>query len=117
MNWRTPIAAVCLVGKGRDYLTMLISLDPDLAPGWANRRGVDFDDLADLSRTQQVLDEVRRVVESANSRVDPLERVRDWRVVPEAWSPTTGELSHTLRVRRHVVLDRYAGLVEEMYTN
>ena len=117
VNWRTPIAAVCLVGKGRGYLTMLISLDPDLAPGWANRRGVEFDDLADLSRTQQVLDEVRRVVESANSRVDPVERVRDWRVVPEAWSPTTGELSHTLRVRRHVVLDRYAGLIEEMYTN
>ena len=116
VGWNTPIAQVCLVGDGRSNLTMLISLDADLAPGWATRRGIEFDDLADLSRTQQVLDEVRRVVDSANSRAGAAERVGDWRVVPEAWSPATGELSHTLRVRRHVVLERYASRIEEMYT-
>ena len=117
VNWRTPIAGVCLVGEGRDHLAMLISLDPDLAPGWATRRGFVFDDLAQLSRTPQVLDEVRRVVDEANSRrVDGEERIQDWRVVPEAWAPSTGELSHTSRVRRQVVLARYAGLIEEMYS-
>ena len=115
INWRTPVGSVCLVGAGREFLTMLISLDPDLAPGWATRRGIDSDDLADLSRTQQVLDEVAGVVESANNRVGSLERIQDWRVVPEAWSPATGELSHTSRVRRHVVLDRYADLIDAMY--
>ena len=115
IGWNTPIAQVCLVGEGRSHLTMLIALDPDLAPGWAARRGIDFDDLGDLSQAQQVLDEVGRVVGSANSRVDPAERVRNWRIVPEEWSPETGELSHTQRVRRAVVLQRYAGLIEEMY--
>ena len=115
VGWSTPIAQACLAGEGRGYLTMLIALDPRLAPGWATRRGIDFDDLEDLSRTRQVLDEVRRVVDSANSRVGPSEQIRYWRVVPEAWSPETGELSHTLRVRRAVVLQRYAALIEEMY--
>ena len=112
----TPIAKVCLVGEGRSYLTMLISLDPDLAPGWATRRGIEFDDLDDLSRRPRLLDEVRRMVASANSRVDPVERVRDWRVVPDVWSPGTGELAHTFRVRRGVVLERYAASIEEMYS-
>lgn len=116
INWQSPIAGVCLVGEGRDYLTMLVSLDPELAPGWAKRRGIAFDDLADLSRTREVLEEVKRVVEAANSRrVDGMERIRDWRIVPDPWSPATGELSHTSRVRRHVVLDRYSDLIQEMY--
>ena len=117
VGWNTPIAQVCLVGEGRDHLTMLISLDPDLAPGWAARRGIEPGDFTQLCTAQQVLDEVGRVVASANSRVDPAEQVRDWRVVPEPWSPATGEVSHTLKVRRHVVLERYADRIEEMYTD
>ena len=115
VGWNSPIAQVCLVGEGRDYLTMLIALDPRLAPGWAARRGIEFDDLDDLSRAQQVLEEVGRVVDSANSRVDPAEQIRNWRIIPDAWAPETGELSHTLRVRRAVVLERYAPRIEEMY--
>ncbi|MDE0169334.1 MAG: long-chain fatty acid--CoA ligase [bacterium] len=116
VGWNTPIAQVCLVGDGRDYLTMLIALDPLLAPGWAARRGIEFDDIEDLSRAQPVLDKVRRVVDSANSRVDPAHQIRSWRILPDAWSPETGELSHTLRVRRAVVLERYSPRIEEMYS-
>lgn len=117
VSWNPPIAQVCLVGESRDYLTMLIALDPSLAPGWAARRGIGLDDLGDLSRTQQVLDEVGRVVDFANSEMEPAAQIRNWRIVPEAWSPTTGELSHTSRVRRDVVLRRYSALIEEMYSD
>lgn len=116
ISWNAPVGQVCMLGEGRSFLTMLVSLDPDLAPGWADRRRIEYNDMEDLSRTEQVLDDVRRLVESANSRVDPVERVQDWYVVPDAWSPTTGELSQTQRVRRDVVLERYASRIEEMYS-
>ena len=117
VGWYAPIAGVCLVGEGRSYLTLLISLDPDLAPGWADRRGVEYDDFGELSCAPRVLEEVRRIVESANGEVAPVEQVRKWYVVPDRWSPETGELAHTLRVRRDVVLERYAVEIDELYAD
>ena len=115
INWHTPIAQVCLVGQGRSYLTLLVSIDPDLAPGWADRRGVEYDHFEELSRAPRILEEVGRIVESANSQVPPVERARKWYVVPEPWSPATGAAAHTFRVRRDVVVERYSAEIDGMY--
>ena len=115
VSWHTPIAQVCLVGEGRSYLTLLISIDPDLAPGWADRRGVEYDHFEELSRAPRLLEEVRRIVESANSQVASVERAREWYVVPEPWLPATGAAAHTFRVRRDVVLERYSAEIDGMY--
>jgi len=53
----------------RNYVTALLVLDPETTPAWARARGLTFDSLADLAAHPEVLAEVERGVEAANSHL------------------------------------------------
>lgn len=115
INEHALISQACLVGDGRRYLTLLVALDADMAEGWAESQGLEYRSLDEFSRHSQVLEEVDRLVESANARVSRVEQARKWTVVSETWSAETGELTPSLKMKRRVVLERYARQIEELY--
>ena len=117
VNQHALISQACVVGDGRRYLTLLVALDPDMAPGWAESNGFSYEDLASFSRSAPVAEEVRRIVESANGRLARVEQAKDWIIVPDAWSPETGELTPSLKMKRRVVLERYSVEIEQLYND
>ena len=117
INKHSLVSQACLVGDGRRYLTLLVALDPDMAPGWAGSRGIDYESFETFSRAPRVLEEVQSIVESANEQVARVEQARKWFVAPDAWSPETGELTPSLKMKRRVVLERYSIEIEELYTD
>ena len=115
INRHALISQACLVGDGRRYLTLLLALDPDAAPGWAESQGLDYDDFESLTRDERLLAEIRQIVESANSEVARVEQAKKWIVASEPWSPESGELTPSLKMRRQVVLERYSVQIDGMY--
>lgn len=115
INEHALISQACVVGDGRRYLTLLVALDPDMAEGWAESQGLAYSSFDEFTQQSQVLEEVERVVESANARVARVEQARKWTVVSEKWSAETGELTPSLKMKRRVVLKRYARQIEELY--
>lgn len=109
------IAHSCVVGDGRRFLTLLVALDEEEAPAWAARNGLEFGGLERLSREAALETEIRRAVEEANQQVSRVEQAKRWFIAPEAWSPETDELTPSLKLKRRVVLERYAAQIEEMY--
>jgi long-chain acyl-CoA synthetase len=109
------VSKAAMIGDRRKYLTMVIALDSEEAPRWAAANGIEFVDLAQFSAHEQVLAEVARAVEEANTRVARVEQVKKWIVVPDDWSPESGELTPSLKLKRNVILDRYADEIEELY--
>ena len=115
INKHPLVAQSCVVGEGRRYLTLLVALDPDMAPGWAESQGLAFEGFDEFTRLPQVKEEIGQVVELANIRVARVEQARRWTVVSEAWSPETGELTPSLKMKRDVVLEQYSVQIEELY--
>ena len=109
------IAHSCVVGDGRRYLTLLVALDEEQAPAWAAGNGVEFQDLERFSRSPELQAEIGRAVEEANQQVSRVEQAKRWFVAPGAWSAETDELTPSLKLKRRVVLERYAEQIEEMY--
>lgn len=109
------IAHSCVVGDGRRYLTLLVALDEEQAPAWAAGNGVEFQDLERFSRSPELQAEIGRAVEEANQQVSRVEQAKRWYVAPGAWSAETDELTPSLKLKRRVVLERYAEQIEEMY--
>jgi long-chain acyl-CoA synthetase len=62
-----------------------------------------------------VIDEVARAVAEANETVARVEQIKKWIIVPDEWTPDTGEVTPSLKLKRRVVLDKYADQIEEMY--
>ncbi len=109
------VGGVCMVGDNRPYLTMLVSLDPEDAPRWAEQKGIPGDNWEALATNAMVVSEIESVMENANQMVARAEQVKKTVVVPDAWSPDTGEITPSMKVKRHVVMDKYAPLIDRLY--
>jgi long-chain acyl-CoA synthetase len=109
------ISKACMIGDGRKFLAMIIALDHEEAPAWAASNGLEYHDLASFSQLSQVRAEVERAVHEANQSVSPVEQVKKWIVVPDEWTPDSGEVTPSLKLKRKVVMDKYLDEIESLY--
>jgi long-chain acyl-CoA synthetase len=56
-------------------------------------------------------------VAAANERLARVQQVKRWRLLPVEWTAETGELTPTLKLKRRVVHDRYADVIESLYAD
>ncbi|MGD9978081.1 MAG: hypothetical protein AB7S54_09120, partial [Bacteroidales bacterium] len=57
----------------------------------------------------------QKEISSINKQLSDYEQIKRYRLVAEQWSPQTGELSPTLKLRRKVVYETYDGILQEIY--
>jgi long-chain acyl-CoA synthetase len=109
------ISQAVVIGDRRPYLMAIVTLDPEEAPALAQQLGIEDADLAALSREDKVRAEVQKAIDDVNSRVGPVEQIKRFAILDHDLSQETGELTPTLKVKRNVVHEKYADLVEETY--
>lgn len=110
------ISKAAMIGDQRKFLSMVIALDPEEAPAWAEAHGIPYNSLAEFSELPEVQEEIARAVREANDKVARVEQVKKWVIVPDEWSPDTGEVTPSLKLKRRVVLDKYADEIDAMYS-
>ncbi|MDH3464096.1 MAG: AMP-binding protein, partial [Acidimicrobiia bacterium] len=110
------VSKACMVGDGRKFLTMLIALDHEEAPAWAEARGLTYTDLASFAGLEEVQAEIKQAIDEANETVARVEQIKKWVIVPDEWTPDSGEVTPSLKLKRRVVLEKYSNEIEGMYT-
>ena len=108
------VGQAVVIGEGRRYLTALLTLDADAAGEWADHHGASAD-ITDLVHDSQLREAIDASVERVNREHAPVEQIKYWRLLPAPLTVEDGELTPTYKVKRSVVADRYAELVETMY--
>jgi long-chain acyl-CoA synthetase len=108
------IAQAVVVGDGRPFLTTLLTLDPDAVAAWAEQEGRSLA-IEALGEDEGLRAAVDEAVERVNLLHSHAEGIRRWRLVPHALTVAAGELTPTLKVKREVVINEHAELVDEMY--
>ena len=106
------ISQAVVVGDRRPYLVALITLDPEEAPAFAEQHGLE---VADLPESEQMRAEVQQVVDGVNAKVGPVEQIKKFVILPQDLAQETGELTPTLKVKRNIVNEKFAGEVDELY--
>ena len=64
----------------------------------------------------EVVERFAREVREVNRDLGEFEQIKRFRLVTEEWTPQTGELSPTLKLRRNILTDRYQGIINEIYS-
>jgi long-chain acyl-CoA synthetase len=106
------ISQAVVVGDRKPYLVALITLDAEEAPAFAEQYGLKVEDLPE---SQEMKAEVQKVVDEVNSHVGPVEQIKRFEILPQDLSQETGELTPTLKVKRNVVHEKYADVIESIY--
>jgi long-chain acyl-CoA synthetase len=109
------IGQAVAIGDGRSYVTVLVVLDPQVAPLWAKARGVSSSSMAELAEHPATIAEVRRALAIANSHLSRIEQFKRFTILPTEWSPESEELTPTMKLKRRVINAKYKDQVDAMY--
>ncbi|MFG1740049.1 AMP-dependent synthetase/ligase [Micromonospora chalcea] len=110
------IGQAVAIGDRRPYVTALIVLDEEVAPQWARANGIRDPQMPGLASDPVLLAEIQSAVDAANARLARPEQVKSFQVLPSAWTPESGELTPTLKLRRRIIVDRYGDRIDSLYT-
>ncbi len=110
------IGQAVAIGDRRPYVSALIVLDEEVAPLWAASQGLADRSLAGLAAHPAVHAAVSSAVAAVNDKLSRPEQIKVFRIMPSAWTPETGELTPTLKLRRRTIAQQHAQLIDEMYS-
>ncbi|HEU5002093.1 MAG TPA: long-chain fatty acid--CoA ligase [Actinomycetota bacterium] len=110
------ISQALVVGDRRPYLVALITLDAEVAPKWAADHGLGVSDPEALATNQTVLDAVGAAVGRLNQELSKAEGIKKWAVLPKDFTQDAEEITPTLKVRRKIIMEKYAADIERLYS-
>jgi long-chain acyl-CoA synthetase len=110
-----PLVSQCVViGDRRPYLVALVTLDPEEAAAFASEHGLPADPEA-LASNDQIRAALEAHLEKVNSKFARVEQVKKIEILPHDLSQEGGELTPTMKVKRNIVTDKYAGEIDALY--
>jgi long-chain acyl-CoA synthetase len=107
-------------GNDRDYVTMMINIDLDSVGSWAERNNVVYASYQELAGHPDVYKMIERRVDETNRGLSREPRmagaqIKRFLVLHKELDADDGELTRTLKVRRSLITERYAPLIEALY--
>ena len=109
------IGQAVAIGDGQRFISVLLVLDPQVAPAWAKAHSIPSASLAELTEHPAVVDEVRRALTQANTHISRVEQFKRFTILPAEWSPESEELTPTMKLKRRVIHSKYKPQIDAMY--
>jgi long-chain acyl-CoA synthetase len=109
------IKDVAVLGTGRDTLSAIVCIDRETVGHWAEQRGISYISYADLSQKPEVSELVAAAVRNVNSKLPQPLALRHFVSLHKEFDADDGEITRTRKLRRNVVEERYAPIIEAIY--
>jgi long-chain acyl-CoA synthetase len=109
------IEQIMVVGEGEKYAAAIICPTFHFLHAWCHRYGIKFRDNKDLIQKQKVLDRFQQEINKINKGLGHHEQVKKFELTCADWTPETGELSPTLKVRRRFLKEKYRIKLDRLY--
>ena len=109
------IGQTCCIGDLRPYNTALVVLDPDFAPTWAAKQGIEETSLETLAHDERVRAAVQAGIDAANAKLARAEQVKKFAIIEGDWLPSGDELTPTMKLKRKPIAEKYADEIDAMY--
>ncbi|MCF6356982.1 MAG: AMP-dependent synthetase/ligase [Draconibacterium sp.] len=110
------IDQVMVIGANEKFASALISPNFPLMHDWAAEHKIHFENNIELVQKQEVYEKMQKEVAIINKTLGLHEQISRIRLVCEEWTPASGELSPTLKLRRNMVAVKYQHLIDDIYS-
>ena len=111
------VAQAALVGDKHKFISALVSPNFAALEEWARHHGIEAKDRAELVADSRVVALYAEIVREVNGSLASFESVKRFRVVADEWSQDTGELTPSMKLKRRVITERYAALIDALYAD
>ncbi len=109
------IEQVIVIGDHEKFASALISPNFEYLHDWCAENQILFSDNSDLIINPKVQSAILREVKEINKTLGQHEEIKRFRLVSDSWSPLSGELSQTLKLKRKFIEAKYKNIIEEIF--
>jgi long-chain acyl-CoA synthetase len=111
------IEQAMVIGENEKFASAILSPNFSFLHDWCSIHKIQYRDNQALIELPEVIDRFNREVKEVNKNLGEHEQIKRFRLVTEEWTPTTGELSPTLKLKRNYLTKEYKELIAEIYFN
>jgi long-chain acyl-CoA synthetase len=108
------ISQAVMHGDQRPYPVALITLDEEEIPTYAREHDLP-EDISSLAHEPSVRALIQEALDRANAKYAQVEQVKKFAILEHDLTQETGELTPTLKVKRNVVNEKYADVLDSLY--
>ena len=110
------VSQAVVIGDGRPFISVLVTLDEEAVGKWKAEHNVpEQTTVRELAANAVLRAEIQDAVNAANELVSHAEAIKKFHILPRDLSEEEGEMTPTMKVKRNVVVDKFAREVEDMY--
>jgi long-chain acyl-CoA synthetase len=110
------ISQCLIVGDARPFIGALVAIDPETFAQWKADTGKpQTATVADLRDDPDLRAEVQAATDDANEAVSHAEAIKKFAILDEDFTEADGQLTPTLKVRRHIIMKQYATQIDALY--
>jgi long-chain acyl-CoA synthetase len=110
------IAEAVALGAGRGALAAMICIRYSIISKWAEKNRISFTTYTDLASRPEVYALLRKEVETVNTTLPPAQRISRFLLLYKELDADDGELTRTRKVRRNVINEKYADIIDGIYS-
>jgi long-subunit acyl-CoA synthetase (AMP-forming) len=109
------IGQAVLLGDRRNFVAALLTLDPERIAAVAAAAGSPARDCATASRCPVLRAQLEKQIDKVNEQLARYEAIRAFDILPNELTIEGGELTPTMKLKRRVILEKYADRIERLY--
>jgi long-chain acyl-CoA synthetase len=110
------IGQAAVIGDSRPFVSALVVIDAEVAPGWAARHGIEFTNLEEFAALPEVIKAIDEGVVESMAGFNKAESVKKVHILTEEWLPDTDLLTPTSKLKRRGVNARFEKEIEAIYS-
>ena len=111
------VAHAALVGDRHKFISALISPNFAALEDWARHRGIPAQPRAELVADARVVALYAELIREVNGTLANFETLKRFRIVADEWGQESGELTPSMKLKRRVLIARYASVIAELYAD
>ncbi len=111
------VGSAVLIGDRRKFLSALIAPNFEAVEGWARAQGIAFDSRESLIKNRKVRALFQQAIDIVNGDEPSERRIKAFALLPNDLTIDGGELTPTLKLRRRVIAEKYAAIIDGLYTS
>ncbi len=109
------IEQAMVIGENQKFASAILSPNFTFLHDWCSIHKIQYRDNKELIELPEAIERFNREVREVNKSLGEFEQIKRFRLVTEEWTPQTGELSPTLKLKRNYLSKEYQDIIAEIY--
>ncbi|MGD1319753.1 AMP-dependent synthetase/ligase [Chryseobacterium sp. 2R14A] len=109
------IQQIVLIAEGKQFVSALIVPNFEFLKEYLKKKNIPFTNWEEIVNKKEINDFYKEKIKEIQQHLSDFEKVKKFTLMPSEFEISNGEITPTLKVKRNIVLKKYADLIEKMY--